>query len=232
MRLLFVIVVASLFHPVSALAQEKSQRTCRILFLAAPADAPQKLFLFDGITSQEVELPSMNLSKVYSLAAGDLTLSMLGTKPAADVPLPAGAPKAAVAETLQDIYLLVASDPANKVVPVRFQVINANAEGFKNGQLLWYNLSPHRIGGKIGTETLDLAPNARAVLNAPSTTSGDYNVKIGYVPAGTERAEPICETVWMHEPRSKNIVFVVPVAESRIPRIMGFPDFREPTEKN
>ena len=232
MRLLFVIVVASLFHPVSALAQEKSQRTCRILFLAAPADAPQMLFLFDGITSQEVELPSMNLSKVYSLAAGDLTLSMLGTKPAADVPLPAGAPKAAVAETLQDIYLLVASDPANKVVPVRFQVINANAEGFKNGQLLWYNLSPHRIGGKIGTETLDLAPNARAVLNAPSTTSGDYNVKIGYVPAGTERAEPICETVWMHEPRSKNIVFVVPVAESRIPRIMGFPDFREPTEKN
>lgn len=232
MRLLFVIVVASLCYPVSVLAQTKSQRTCRILFLTAPADAPRKLFLFDGITSQEVELPSMNLSKVYSLAAGDLTLSMLGTKPTADVPLPVGAPKAAVAETLQDIYLLVASDPANKVAPVRFQVINANAEGFKNGQLLWYNLSPHRIGGKIGTETLDLAPNARAIISAPSTTSGDYNVKIGYVPAGTERAEPICETVWMHDPRSKNIVFVVPVAESRIPRIMGFPDFREPIEKN
>lgn len=232
MRLLFVIVVASLCSPVSAIAQTKSQRTCRILFLTAPADAPRKLFLFDGITSQEVELPSMNLSKVYSLAAGDLTLFMLGTKPTADVPLPVGVPKAAVAETLQDIYLLVASDPANKVVPVRFQVINANAEGFKNGQLLWYNLSPHRIGGKIGTETLDLAPNARAIINAPSTTSGDYNVKIGYVPAGTQRAEPICETVWMHDPRSKNIVFVVPVAESRIPRIMGFPDFREPIEKN
>ena len=231
MRLLFVIIVASLSHQVSAVAQE-SQRTCRILFLAAPVDAPQKVFLFDGITSQEVELPSMNLSKVYSLAAGNLTLSMLETKPAADVPLPLGAPKAAVAETLQDIYILVASDPANKVVPVRFQVINANAEGFKNGQLLWYNLSPHRIGGKIGTEVLDLAPNARAILKAPSNTSGDYNVKIGYVPAGTERAEPICETVWTHEPRSKNIVFVVPVAESRIPRIMGFPDFREPIEKN
>ena len=230
MRLLFVIIVASLSHQVSALAQV-SQRTCRILFLAAPVDAPQKVFLFDGITSQEVELPSMNLSKVYSLAAGNLTLSMLGTKPAADVPLPLGAPKAAVAETLQDIYILVASDPANKVVPVRFQVINANAEGFKNGQLLWYNLSPHRIGGKIGTEVLDLAPNARAILKAPSTTSGDYNVKIGYVPAGTERAEPICETVWTHEPRSKNIVFVVPVADSRIPRIMGFPDFRGSIEK-
>ena len=231
MRLLFVIIVASLSHQVSAVAQE-SQRTCRILFLAAPVDAPQKVFLFDGITSQEVELPSMNLSKVYSLAAGNLTLSMLETKPAADVPLPLGAPKAAVAETLQDIYILVASDPANKVVPVRFQVINANADGFRNGQLLWYNLSPHRIGGKIGTEVLDLAPNARAILKAPSNTSGDYNVKIGYVPAGTERAEPICETVWTHEPRSKNIVFVVPVAESRIPRIMGFPDFREPIEKN
>ncbi len=231
MRLRFVILVASFLHPVAASAQEKSQRTCRILYLAAPADAPRTLFLSDGSNPQEVELPSMNLSKVYSLAAGDITLTMLATKPAADVPLPVDAPKAAVAESLQDLYLLVASDLSNKVAPVRFQVINANAHGYKNGQLLWYNLSPHRVGGKIGTETLDLAPGARGILKAPATESGDYNVMIGYVPAGTERAEPLCETVWMHDPRARNIIFVVPVAESRMPRIMGFPDFREPKVK-
>ncbi len=128
-------------------------------------------------------------------------------------------------------FALVACDPANKVAPVRFQVINANADGFRNGQLLWFNLSPHRIGGQIGSEKLDLQPNAKAILNAPLTNSGDYNVKIGYVPSGTQRAEPICETIWLHDSEIKNIVSVMPVAESRIPRIMGFPDFREPERK-
>lgn len=231
MRLLFLVFIASICSHAPAQAQDKSKRTCRILFLAAPADAPHTLFLSDGSTVQEVELPSMNLSKVYQLGAGDITLTLLAAMPDPKVPLPVNAPKAAVADSLHDIYLLVGPDPANPVAPVRFQVINANVDGFRNGQLLWFNLSPHRIGGKIGSETLNLAANAKAILKAPSTTSGDYNVKIGYVPAGTQRAEPLCETVWQHDPKIKNIVFVVPVADSRIPRIMGFPDYREAEAK-
>ncbi len=227
MRLPILIFIACICQLAPASAQEKSKRTCRILFLAAPTGAPKTLFLSDGISAQQVELPSMNLSKVYPLANGDITLTMLPGMPQPKVPLPVGAPSATVAESVRDIYLLVASDPNNKTAPVRFQVINANADGFRNGQQLWFNLSPHRIGGKIGSETLDLPPNAKAILNAPSTSSGDYNVKIGYVPAGTQRAEPICETIWLHDPKIKYIVFVLPMPESRIPRIMGFPDFRE-----
>lgn len=230
-RSLCFLLLACVCSSSSLLAQDKSKRTCRILFLAPPAGAPQKIFLNDGITTQEVDLPGMNLSKVYPLAPGAITLTMLPAKLDPKVPLPVDAPKGTVAEDVRDVYLLVASDPANKIAPVRFQVINANADGFRNGQLLWFNLSPHRIGGKIGTEMLDLAPNAKAILKAPSTTIGDYNVKIGYVPAGTKRAEPICETIWLHDPKIKNIVFVLPVPESRIPRIMGFPDFREQEEK-
>lgn len=231
MRFLFFALIASLCHQVSSVAQEPSKRTCRILFLSAPADAPKKLFLFDGSKAQEVELPSMNFSNVYALAPGDINLTMLAAPPVAGEPPPAAAPKVAVGEALKNIYLLVSSDPANKVAPVRFQVINADADGFKNGQLLWFNISPHLIGGSIGSQTIKLAPNAKAIVKAPADQAGDYNVKIGYVPAGTERAEPLCETVWLHDPRAKNVVFVVPVADSRMPRIMGFADFREVAEK-
>ena len=155
MRLPLVVLIARICRLAPATAQETSQRTCRILFLAAPPDAPKTLFLSDGSSAQQVELPSMNLSKVYPLPSGDITLTMLPAMPQPKVPLPADAPKATVAEALRDIYLLVASDPANKTAPVRFQVINANVDGFRNGQLLWFNLSPHRIGGKIGSETLE-----------------------------------------------------------------------------
>lgn len=230
MRFISAVLLASTCVLLSANAQEKSKRTCRILFLSAPAGAPEKLFLSDGAAAQEVELPSMNLSPVYPLAAGAITLTLLPSKPLPDAPLPEGAPKALVGESFEDIYLLVTSDPSNKIAPVRFQVINAKADGFKNGQLLWYNLSPHRIGGQLGTRSLNLAPNAKAIMDAPASKAEDYNVKIGYVPAGG-KAEPLCETLWRHDPRSKNIVFVVPVAESRMPRIMGFPDSREPEEK-
>lgn len=232
MRSSLFVLIAFVAFIVPATAEETSKRTCRILFLAAPPDAPKTLFLSDGSSTQQVELPSMNLSKVYPLANGDITLTMLPAMPQPKVPLPADAPKATVAEALKDIYLLVASDPANKTAPVRFQVINANVDGFRNGQLLWFNLSPHRIGGKIGSETLNLPPNSKAILNAPATTSGDYNVKIGYVPAGTQQAEPVCETIWLHDPKIKNVVFVLPVPDSRIPRIMGFPDYREAPEKS
>ena len=155
MRLPLVVLIASICQLATATGQEKAKRTCRILFLAAPPDAPKSLFLSDGSSAQQVELPSMNLSKVYPLPGGDITLTMLPAMPQPKVPLPADAPKAAVAEALRDIYLLVASDTANKTAPVRFQVINANADGFRNGQLLWFNLSPHRIGGVIGSEKLE-----------------------------------------------------------------------------
>jgi hypothetical protein len=45
-----------------------------------------------------------------------------------------------------------------------------------------------------------------------------------------QRAVPVCETIWLHGLIIKNIVFVLPVPESRIRRIMGFPDFRESEE--
>ena len=161
MRFLLFVLIASLCHQASSIAQEPSKRTCRILFLAAPADAPKTLFLSDGGTAQEIELPSMNFSKVYALAPGDITLTMLAAKPVPNEPLPAAAPKAVVREAQQNLYLLVASDPANKIAPVRFQVINADADGFKTASCCGSTSAPTSLAARSAARPSTSRPMRR-----------------------------------------------------------------------
>lgn len=228
MRLpLFILLLVSL----AAHAAEKSARSCRILFLNGPDNAPQTLHLFDGAGSQEVELTRMGFSPVYQVRSGPLTLAMLPSPPApaaAGSPpaIPAGAPKAAIAESITDFYLIVSSDPANQVAPVKMQVINADARNFKRGQMLWFNLTENKIGGIVGSRKLLVEPNSRLILDAPATGLEDYRVNIHFLPPGKQRPEPLCETNWTHDPRSRSVFFIIKPAGSLIPRILGFPDFR------
>lgn len=234
------ILLLSIFLGVSLQAAGASARTLRILFLNGPADAPEKLHLFDGVSSQEVELSRMSFSPVYKIKGGDINIALLPKPPpatpepgAASV-VPAGAPSAAVSEGTNDFYLIVSSDPSNQVAPVKMQVINANPDKFMPGHQLWFNLTDCRIGGLIGTRKLVIEPNARVILDPPATQAEDYHVNIQYIPPGKERAEPLCETNWTHQPKSRNVYFIVKSPGAMIPRIMGFPDFRieEKEKKN
>lgn len=215
----------------AARAEKTSQRTCRILFLNAPDSAPETLHLYDGTRSQEVDLPRMNLSKVYDLAPGPLTLRLLNQPVADPQNLPANAPQAAVAESMRDFYLLVTSDPANTTVPVKIQVINANADQLKAGQMLWFNLTEQDIGGVVGSQKLLLRAQTRMVMDAPSGKSESYAVNLSYRRAGQESLYPLCETRWQHDPRSRNLAFVISENGVRTPRVLVFPDYREPPKE-
>ena len=203
-------------------------RTCRILFLDGPDDAPEKLQLFDGAKSREVDLPRMNFSKVYDLPGGAIILRLLPAPPADPTKIPPAAPAVAVADGLGDIYLLVTSDPANTIAPVRMQVINAGGDKLKPGQTLWFNLTKNPVGGTVGTESLKIQPGTREILNAPTTGNQDYPVKLFFRIPGNEHIYPLCETKWRHDPRTRNLAFIIAEAGARSPRVMVFPDFREP----
>jgi hypothetical protein len=47
-----------------------------------------------------------------------------------------------------------------------------------------------------------------------------------------DRLYPLCETKWQHDTRSRTVVFVVIQQGTRTPRVLGFPDYREPPEKS
>lgn len=205
---------------------KKPPRTCRILFLAPPDDAPDKAFLHDGKSVREVTLPSMNLSDVYEIAAGDITLRILPRQPVAGEPLPSGAPAVALPEAIRDCYLIVAMDPDNKIMPLGMRIIDANPAGFKAGQMMWMNLSTHTVGGKLGKNTLNLKPQSRVIVDAPAGGFENYPVKLGYLPEEGRQAEPLCSTVWRHNPEARSVIFVMMSPNSRIPGIKSFSDHR------
>ena len=229
---LFILLLLNL----AAQAADQSPRTCRVLFLDGPENGPEKLQLFDGTSCQEVELTRMGFSPTYEIIPGDLTLTLLPKPPdppqtAGGSPLiPLDAPKATLAAAISDFYLIVSSDPSNKVAPVKIQIVNASAANFKPGQMLWFNLTENKIGGAVGSQKLVIGPNARIILDAPANKQEDYHVNIQFLPPGQERVEPLCETNWSHDPRSRSVYFVVN-AGGILPRILGFPDFRQPEKK-
>lgn len=216
---------------ITAAAQEKGSRSCRIVFLMPPPEAPRTLYLFDGTSAQEVELPRMNLSKVYQIAPGAITLRLLPENPLKPAEINPAAPGAVVAATVTDCYLLVASDPANPVTPVRMSVIDAGQGIFKNGQMLWFNLSDKAVGGQLGKQKLVIAPNARSMVDAPADKNGDYTVNLAFQMPGTDKLQPLCETKWRHDPNSRSVLFIVNEPGTRTPRVLGFPDRREPKKE-
>jgi hypothetical protein len=125
--------------------------------------------------------------------------------------------------------LLVSSDPANAVAPVKLEVIDATK--FTKGQMLWFNLTANRIEGQIGTEKLALGGNSQIILNSPAVKNEDYNVTVSFAKPGNDVLQPFCETKWRHDPQIRNVFFVVTNEGARAPRVMGLRDQREPVKK-
>ncbi len=201
-------------------------RTCRILFLGAPPDAPKELELFDGKGSQKVSLPQMNFSEPYPLPAGALTLRLLPAPPEDPAAIDPAAPSAVLAAEISHCYLLLSPDPENSVAPVKIQVIDASMDRFRRGQMLWFNLTAHRVGGILGSQRLAMNPNSRTIVDAPADGNESYPVELSYHPIDDPRLRPICRTTWQQNPNARSVYFVVQEAGKRNPSVMGFPDYR------
>lgn len=216
----------------AAARETAKERTCRILFLEGPDSAPRTLHLFDGSRSQEVELPRMNLSPVYQLPSGKLTLALLPAAPADPRKLPVGAPSVMVSDSVPDFYLLLTSDPSNTIAPVRMQVINAAADQLKRGQMLWFNLTNFQVGGRIGSQKLIIHPQSTVTLDPPAPGATNYPVDLAYRMPDKEAVYPICETQWLHDPRSRSLAFILAKPGVRTPRVLVFPDYRHAEQRD
>jgi len=223
MKLLFLFLSFASF-----LSAQQEDRTFRTLFLNGSHRDGAQYHLFDGEVSQKIELPRLNLSPVYQLRPGNLKLSLVD-KPIDDVNnLPEDAPSVVIPASLSDFYLIVSSDPTNKVMPMRLQVVNASSERIGRGEMLWFNLTAKAIAGKIGSRVLKLAPGKSSLLREPATKKGGYPVELYFQTSEDERVHPLIESQWRHDPRSRSIVFVFDHGSRKAPKIMAFSDFRLP----
>lgn len=210
----------------TAMAAEESVLTARILFLNGPQAAAGPFYLFDGLESQEVELPRFNLSPVYELRPGELRLWLL-SKPVADAKgVPEGAPSVLVPTGVTDAYLICTVDPANKVIPIQMRLVDADSEKIGRGEMLWFNLTAKAIAGKVGSRDLLLGAKSTALVKEPATVAGDYPIELYFRVEGDERTHPLIEGQWRHDPRTRSLVFVYDEGKRRAPRVMSFYDFR------
>ncbi len=73
-------------------------------------------------------------------------------------------------------------------------------------------------------------PNSHQILNAPVSSASPYRVKIGYIIPDEKILLPICETQWHYNPATRMVMFVFNENGEKVPRVMGFSDFRTQDE--
>jgi hypothetical protein len=228
-HLIVLALFASLF---CALARETPGRTCRIVFPDRPADVPKSLHLFDGNTSQEVQLPNMNFSPLYKLAAGAIQLKLLTAKAEDPKAVPPDAPSVEIPAEYVDFYLLVSRDPKNKTAPLNLKAINLENGKFNPGQTLWINESDKIIKAELGGHILSLEPQSSKIADSPLSnqgvpTSGYYKAGFMYQIPGEGAFAPITEQNWWHDAASRHLGFMVN-AGGKLPKIYFYRDFRNP----
>lgn len=227
-----LIILAHLASLFCTHAQEAPERNCRIVLLDRPADAPKTIHLYDGTTSQEVDLPGVNLSPLYKLAPGAIQLRLLSAKADDPKTVSPDAPSIEIPRHYTDFYLLLSSDPKNKIIPIKLKVINLESENFKLGQAMWINDTDNIIKAELGEQTVSLGPHSSKIVDSPLSNqrgpaSGYYIAKFAYQPGANAAVTAITEQSWWHDANSRHLGFIINKG-GRLPEIYFYRDFRNP----
>jgi len=223
--LVFLALVFSLL-PCFSKGRENA-RTCRIIFLDRPRNAPESVELFDGISSRKVPLSDMNFSDVITLPSGDLKLGLTQHPVSNTGEIPAGAPTVKIPAKTTDFFLILVSDPENEILPIRMLPVDASDEHPKPGQTLWINLSKHNIKGNLGNGSITIAPEERVIGDAPLPASGYFRAEFQYQPKCEGEFLPVMKKSWWFDAKSKSLGFIID-SGGRLPRIFTFRDHRTP----
>lgn len=208
---------------------EDAERTCRIIFPDRPRDAPEHVQLFDGAASRKVPLASMNFSEVIPLPAGDLILCMTADPVANSGDLPEGAPTVKIDASITDFYLIVVSDPANKILPLRMLPVDAADGRPGKGQTLWVNLTQHSITLNLAKGSLAIPPGDRVVGEPPLAASGYYKAEFLYQPDGKGEFLPLMNKSWWFDANSCHLGFIMDSGR-RLPKVFTVRDKRTPAK--
>jgi len=167
----------------------------------------------------------MNFSRVIGLPRGELTLLLTPNEITDLENLPLNVPRLKIPEGVKDFYILMSPDPANKVLPLRMNLVNTSDDKLKPGETLWFNLTEHNIVAKLGDSKMSVTPKSSTVSKDPIPESGYYRAQFAFQRQAKGSFYKITEQQWWHDAKSKHVGFIVPTG-GRLPKIYYYRDFR------
>jgi hypothetical protein len=207
-----------------------SSRSCRLLYIQAPYDAPQKVVLVVGKEATEVDLPRLSISSVRAKLPSGVVRVYAATKaPTKAEPLPENSPFVDIPEAMSDalIVLLPTGQPGPLsfiMLPVEFHKSRA-----PEGAVIWFNLSDRVIYAKLGNANVTVNPKGSALSMPTVGLDEPYVVYVDASPVPPEtETVPVVRGSWVKESRVRNLLFVVPDPSRTVPRIMSIPDRLDP----
>ena len=217
-------LVACLFltcHFASAKCEAKA------ILVQAANEVPEKAVLVVNKKFVDIDLPRRNLSDGVELEPsnepGKSAIIVLSQRPTGPE-IPLDAPKFTIPPTWTSCILLFFHDVGNKVFPARIIPVNTSNADFPMGHILMFNVSTAAVAAKLGTETVKILPGKSLSVKPPRSGSGAYPVAIDCALPGDKQPTALCRSTWQHEAKARQILFIVPQPEQKIPRIWGILD--------
>jgi len=207
-----------------------ASRSCRLLYIQAPFDAPEKVVLVVGKEATDVDLPRLSISSARAkLPSGAVRVYAATKAPTKAEPLPENSPYVDIPETMSDALIVML--PTGQPGPLSF--IMLPVEFHKNrapeGAVLWFNLSDRIIYAKLGNANVTVNPKGSALSMPTVGLDEPYVVYVDASPVPPEtETVPVVRGSWVKEARVRNLLFVVPDPSRTVPRIMSIPDRLDP----
>ncbi len=207
-----------------------SSRTCRLLYVQAPFDAPDKVVLVVDKDSTEVDLPRLTISNArVKLPAGPVRVYAAAKAPTKAEPLPAGTPFVDIPEAMSDALIVLL--PNGQPGPLSFIMlpVEFNKGRAPEGAVIWFNLSERIIYAKLGEAAVTVNPRGSALSMPTVGIDQPYVVYVDASPVPPEtETVPVVRGSWVKEARMRNLLFVVPDPSRTVPRILSIPDRLDP----
>jgi hypothetical protein len=207
-----------------------SSRTCRLLYVQAPFDAPDKVVLVVDKDSTEVDLPRLTISNArVKLPAGPVRVYAAAKAPTKAEPLPAGTPFVDIPEAMSDALIVLL--PNGQPGPLSFIMlpVEFNKGRAPEGAVIWFNLSDRIIYAKLGEAAVTVNPRGSALSMPTVGIDQPYVVYVDASPVPPEtETVPVVRGSWVKEARMRNLLFVVPDPSRTVPRILSIPDRLDP----
>ncbi len=226
MRFLLLLIISL----VTLGAEETSNRSLRLLYIQAPEDCPNSLFLVSGKEMKEIDLPRLSIStKRFPLPSGNVRVSVGDKAPTKAQPLPEDAPFVDIPEAMTDVLVILLPNGqkgnlAFRMLPVEFSRTRA-----PEGAVVWFNLSPRTLHAKLGSAQGVVEPRQSLIMNPSGRLGEVYPVIVDVSPLNGETENvPLMRSNWVKENNQRHLLFIVPDENRTVPRIMVVPDHMEP----